>query len=83
MLCVCVCVCVLVSHVQLFATPWTAARQAPQLLQLSRQEDWSQLPFPSPGDLLDPGIELVSTTLQAASLPSEPPGKPSSTLRAG
>jgi len=42
----------------------------------SRQEHWSGLPFPSPGDLPDPGIIPGSPTLQADSLPSEPPGKP-------
>ena len=51
--------CVL-SHVQLFATPWTAARQAPLSMGFSRQEYWSGLPFPSPGDLPDPGIEPES-----------------------
>ena len=63
------------SHVWLFATPWTAARQAPLSMEFSRQEYWSGLPFPSPGDLLNlpkPG----SPALQVDSLPSEPPGKP-------
>ena len=45
-------------------------------MEFSRQEYWSGLPFPSPGDLPDPGIEPRSPTLQADSLPSEPPGKP-------
>ena len=63
------------SHVQLFATPWTVAQQAPPSMGFSRQEYWSGLPFPSPGDLPDPGIEPRSPTLQADSLPSEPPGK--------
>jgi len=45
-------------------------------MEFSRQECWSGLPFPSPGDLLDPGIEPRSPALQADSLPSEPPGKP-------
>ena len=44
------------SHVRLFATPWTAACQAPLFMGLFRQEYWSELPFPSPGDLPDPGI---------------------------
>ena len=48
------------SHTYLFATPWTVARQAPLSLGFSRQEYWSGLPFPPPGDLPDPGIELVS-----------------------
>ena len=48
------------SHVQLFATLWTVAHQAPLSLGFSRQEYWSGLPFPTPGDLLDPGIESLS-----------------------
>ena len=62
------------SHVQLFATPWTVAYQAPPSMGFSRQECWSGLP--SPGDLPDPGIEPGSPALQADALPSEPPGKP-------
>ena len=68
--------CLPLSHVQLFATPWTVALQAPLSVEVSRQEYWSVLPFPSPGDLSDPGIKPRSPTLQADSLPSEPPGKP-------
>ena len=49
---------------------------APLFMGFSRQEYWSGLPFPSPGDLTDPGIEPGSPALQADSLPSEPPGKP-------
>ena len=64
----------LLSHVQLFATPWTTARQAPLSMGFSRQECWSGLPFPSPGDLPDPGIKPTSLALQADSLPSVPPG---------
>ena len=45
------------SHDQLFVTPWTAARQAPLFMGFSRQEYWSGLPFPPPGDLPDPGTE--------------------------
>ena len=60
------------SYVQLFATPWTVAYQAPLSMGFSRQEYWSGLPFPSPGDLPDPGIEPRSTTLQTDTLPSEP-----------
>ena len=63
------------SHVRLFATPWTVAYQAPPSMGFSRQECWSGLPFPSPGDLPDPGIKPVSPTLQADTLPSEPPGR--------
>ena len=58
------------------ATPWTVACQAPLSMGFSRQEYWSGLPFPSPGDLPDPGIEPRSPALQADALPSEPPGKP-------
>ena len=64
------------SHVRLFGTPWTVAYQAPPSMGFSRQECWSGLPFPSPGDLPDPGIEPRSPALQADTLPSEPPGKP-------
>ena len=63
------------SHVQLSATPWTIACQAPLSIGFSRQEYWSGLPFPSPGDLPELGIELRSPALQADSLPSEPSGK--------
>ena len=68
------------SHVRLFATPWTLAHQAPPSMGLSRQEYWSGLPFPSPGDLPDPEIKPRSTALQADTLNSEPPGKPSKLL---
>ena len=47
------------SRVRLFVTPWTVAHQAPPSMGFSRQEDWSGLPFPSPGELSDPEIELV------------------------
>ena len=57
-------------------TPWTVAHQAPLSMGFPRQEYWSGLPFPSPRDLPDPGIEPVSPVLQEDSLPSEPPGKP-------
>ena len=63
-------------HVQLFATPWTVACQAPLSMRFPRQEYWSGLPFPSPGDLPHPGIEPGSPAYQADSLPSEPTGKP-------
>ena len=51
--------------------PWTVACQAPLSVGFSRQEYWSELPFPSPEDLPDPGIELGSPALQADSLPTE------------
>ena len=57
-------------------TPWTVAYQTPLFMEFSRQEYWSGLPFSSPGDLPDPGIEPRSPALQADSLQSEPPGKP-------
>ena len=56
--------------------PWTVAYQAPLSMEFSRQEYWSGLPFPSPGDLPNPGIEPRSPALQADFLPSELPGKP-------
>ena len=64
------------SRVRLSATPWTVAYQAPSSIGFSRQEYWSGLPFPSPGDLPDPGIELGSPELQADSLPTELSGEP-------
>ena len=64
------------SHVRLFTTPWTVARQAPLSMGFSRQEYWSGLPFPSPGDLPIPGIKPGSPALQADALSSEPPEKP-------
>ena len=60
------------SRVQLFATPWTVAHHAPPSMGFSRQEYWSGLPFPSPGDLPDPGIEPGSPALEADALTSEP-----------
>ena len=66
------------SHVQLFATPWTVTYQAPWSMGFSRQEYWSELPFPFPGDLPNPGIEPGSPALQIDALPSEPLGKPNS-----
>ena len=56
-------------------TPWTVAHQAPPSMGFSRQEYWSGLPFPSPGDLPDPGTEPRFSALQADALTSEPPGK--------
>ena len=66
----------MLSCVRLFATSWTEAGQAPLSMGFSRQEHWSGLPFPSPRDLPDLGMELGSPALQADSLPSEPPGSP-------
>ena len=64
------------SYVQFFVTPWTVACQAPLSLGFPRQDYWSGLPRPPPGDLLHSGIEARSPALQADFLPSEPLGKP-------
>ena len=66
----------LLSRVRLFATPWTVAHEASPSMGFSRQEYWSGLSFPSPGDLPNPGTEPRSPVLQADDLTSEPPGKP-------
>ena len=58
------------------ATPWTVVYQAPLSMEFSRQEYWSRLLFPSPGDLPNPGIKPGSPALEADALTSEPPGKP-------
>ena len=68
------CCAELLSHVQLFLTPWTVACQAPLFMEFSSQEYWSGQPFPSPGDLPNPGIQPRSPELQADSLWSESPG---------
>ena len=65
------------SHIWFFVIPWPVAHQAPLSMEFSRQEYWRRLPFPSPGDLPDPGIKPQSPGLQTDSLPSEPPGKTS------
>ena len=62
----------LLSRVRLFATLWTGAYQAPLSMGFSRQEYWSGLPFPSPRDLPDPGIEPGSPALEADALTFEP-----------
>ena len=67
--------CVL-SRARLFATPWTAAHQAPLSIGFSRQEYWSGLPCPPPGDLPDPGIKLTSPAWVGGFFITEPPGKP-------
>ena len=69
------CVCVLSSG-QLFATPWTVARQAPLSVEFSHQEYQSGLPFPTPGDLPNPGIILVSPILAGEFFSTAPPGRP-------
>ena len=65
-------VCLLLSCVQLFVNLWTVAHQALLSMEFSSQEYWSGLPFPSPGDLPDPGIKPWSSALQADCLLSEP-----------
>ena len=70
-----ICISEVTQSCQLFATPWIVAYQAPLSMGFSRQEYWSGLPFPSSGDLPDPGIEPWSPALQADALTSEPPGK--------
>ena len=77
--CACPCGMVLVlvfTCVQLFVTLCTVARQTSLSIKFSRQEHWSGLPFPLPGDFPDPGIEPASSALQEYSLPTEPPQKP-------
>ena len=73
---VCVYVCLVTSVVSDSAIPWTAARQAPLSVELSRQEYWSGLPCPPPGDLPNSRTNPRSPTLQVDSLASEPQGSP-------
>ena len=76
----------LLSHGQLFVTPWTVAHQAPLFMEFSSQEYWSRLPFPSPGDLPNPGTEhayLGSSALAGRFLTSAPPRKPYQANRVG
>ena len=63
------------SHIRLLATPWTVARQAPLSMEFSSQDCWDEFPFPSPGNLPEPGVKPRSPALHADSLVSEPPGK--------
>ena len=70
------------NHVQLFETPWTVAFQAPLSVEFSRQEYWSGLPFPPPGDLYHPGIKPASPASPALASPLAPPGKPISIQKA-
>ena len=75
--------CAVLSHVWLFVTPWPVARQAPLSMEFCRQENWNGLPFLSPGDLPDPGIEPVSlgsAALAGGFFTTEPPGKPKATI---
>ena len=64
------------SHVQLFVTLWTIAHQAPLSMGFSRQEYWSGLPCPPPGDLPNSGTEPMSPALASRLFTTEPPGKP-------
>ena len=77
------CVCMLShsGHVQLFVTLWIVARQAPLSMGFSRQAYWSGLPFPTPADLPDPGIEPVSPALAGGFFTADPPGEPRETCR--
>ena len=67
--------CLFLSCVRLFATPWTVACQAALSMGFSRQEYWSGLPFPTPGDLPDPGIEPPTPALAGRFFTAKPPGK--------
>ena len=69
-------VVLLLSHVPLFATLWTVAHQVPLSIGFLRHEYWSRLPFPSPGDLPNPGIKPLSPALAGGIFAAEPPGKP-------
>ena len=64
----------------ILVAPWTVASQAPLSMGFPRQEYWSALPFPPPGDLPDPGIKPVSSALPGGFFATEPPGKPLRTL---
>ena len=73
------CCCLVTELSDSFATPWTVASLALLSMEFPRQEHWSRLPFPSPGDLPDPGIEPVSPVSPALAgtfFNPEPPGKP-------
>ena len=69
----CTCLCLSLSHVQFFGTPWAVASQAPLSMGFPRQEYWSGLPFPPPGDLHNPGIEPLSPA--GGFFTTEPPTK--------
>ena len=79
-------VCRMLSHVQLFVTPWTVAHHAPLSMQFSRLEYWSGLPFPPPGNLQDARIEpisLASLKLAGGFFTTAPPGKPKTVKSTG
>ena len=76
----------MLSRVQLFETPWTVAHKAPLFMELSRQEYWNGLPFPTPEDLPKPGMEptcLAFSALAGRSFTTVPPGKPMKPLQCG
>ena len=78
------CVCVKLNYVPLFVTPWTVAHQAPQSMGFPRQEYWSGLPYPPPGDLPDSGIEIASLVfpvLAGRFFTTAPSGKPTVILQ--
>ena len=75
----CRCTCVL-SPVWLFAAPWTVGHQAPLSMRFSRQEYWTRLPFPTPGDLLEPRIKPMSPALAGGFFTTEPLWKPSTVI---
>ena len=70
------CCCLIAKSCRTLATPWTVARQAPLPIGFPRQEYWSGLPFPSPGNLPDPGIQPMSPALAGEFLTTESPEKP-------
>ena len=70
------CCCLVIKSCLTLATPWTVVCQAPRSIRFFRQEYWNGLPFPSPGDLLDPGIEPASPELANGFFTTEPTGKP-------
>ena len=74
------CCASMLSHVQLFVTPWTLARQAPLSMEFSRQAYWSGLPFSTPRDLPDPGIKPVFFALACGFFTTAPPGHPKTVL---
>ena len=68
--------CLVTKSCRALATPWTVTQQAPLSMGFPRQEYWSGLLFPSPGDLLDPRTEPVSSALAGGFITTKPPGKP-------
>ena len=77
----CLCECLVTQLCPTLSNPWNVAHQAPLSMGFSRQEYWSGLPRPPPSNRRDSGSEPLSPALQADSLPSEPPGKPSEAVQ--